>query len=174
MIKDKRQYEYSKDCAKKFAYSIELIEKDEDWKQRDTESWQLDIDVKSSHLKALQEEIDEYERLISCNNIQPIKVSFESLHELLDTLIKARIAAKISQKQLAEILGIDEQRIKQCEDKNYRCATVSEIIQVSAALGIEMNGIIKVDFEEIKLGIKTGLERNQRQTGRMNLQSKAS
>lgn len=173
MIKDKKQYEYSKECANKFAYSIDLIKQHEDWKQREPESWQLDIDVKSSHLKALQEEISEYERLTSCNNIQAIQVSFGSLHELLDALIKARIAAKISQKQLAEILGIDEQRIKQCEEKNYRCATVSEIIQVSAALGIEINGIIKVDFEEIEEGIKTAHRRNQRRKERMNLQSKA-
>lgn len=170
MIKNEKQYEYSKECANKFAYSIDLIQKDEDWKHRDPESWQLDIDVKSSHLKVLQEEIREYENLISCHNTRTLQVSFGSLHELLDSLVKARIAAKISQKQLADILGIDEQRIRQCEDKNYRCATVSEIIQVSAALGIEINGVIKVNFDEIEEGIKIALARNLRRRERINVQ----
>lgn len=169
MIKNDKQYEYSKECANKFAYSIDLIQKDEDWKHRDSESWQLDIDVKSSHLKVLQEEIREYENLISCQNNQPYKLTFGNLHELLDALVKARIAAKISQKQLAEILGIDEQRIKECEDKNYRCATVSEIIQVSAALGIDMNRTIQVNFEEIKEGITTALKRNQQRKEMTNV-----
>lgn len=170
MIKNEKQYEYSKECAKKFVYSIDLIQKDEDWKHREPESWQLDIDVKSSHLKALQEEIREYENLISCDDSRELPISFGSLHELLDALVKARIAAKISQKQLAEILGIDEQRIRQCEDKNYRCATVSEIIQVSAALGIEMNGVVRVNFDEIEEGIKTALARNLRRKEKINLQ----
>jgi predicted XRE-type DNA-binding protein len=170
MIKNEKQYEYSKECANKFAYSIDLIQKDEDWKHRDPESWQLDIDVKSSHLKVLQEEIREYENLISCHNTGTLQVSFGNLHELLDALVKARLAAQISQKQLAEILGIDEQRIRQCEDKNYRCATVSEIIQVSAALGIEINGVIKVNFDEIEEAIKTALARNLRRRERINVQ----
>jgi hypothetical protein len=67
MIKNENQYEYSKECAKRFEHSIAVVEQDEEWKKTDPERWQLDIDVKKSHLIALQEEIAEYEKLSNCD-----------------------------------------------------------------------------------------------------------
>jgi DNA-binding XRE family transcriptional regulator len=155
MIKNENQYEYSKECAKRFEHSIVVVEQDEEWNKRDLERWQLDIDVKKSHLIALQEEIAEYEKLSNCDNSQPIKIQVESFNKLPDVLIKARIAAQMSQKELADILGIEEQRIKECEDKDYQCATFCEILDVSAALGVEFdNAFVQVDFEEVEEGKK--------------------
>ncbi len=151
MIKNEKQYNYSKECAQKFEYSISVIEKDEDWKQRDQEDWQLDIDVKESHLMALQEEIAEYEKLINCDKKQPIRIKVENFNKLPDTLIKARIAAKMSQKELADVLGIEEQRIQEYESTDYQCASFVEVLEVSAALCVEFeNAFVKVDFDEIE------------------------
>lgn len=50
------------------------------------------------------------------------------------------------------------------------CVTISEIIQVSAALGIEINGVIKVNFDEIEEGIETALARNLKRRERINVQ----
>ncbi len=156
MIKNEKQYEYSKECAKKFEYSIAIVEQDEAWKQRDVDSWLLDIDVKKSHLIALQEEIAEYEKLIHCEQRQSIKIPVENFNKLPDVLIKARIAAKMSQKELAEILGFEEQRIKELEEKDYQRASFSEIREVSAALGVEFdNAFVLVNFEEIEEGKKS-------------------
>lgn len=151
MIKNQVQYEYTKECASRFAYSIALIEKDEAWKQRDAEGWQLDIDVKKSHLEALQEEISEYARLKNCDEGQPIKIQVENFNKLPDVLIKARIAAKMTEKELADILGVSEERIKECEKKDYQCASFIEIINITEALGVEFkNASVEVNFEEIK------------------------
>ncbi|MBD2773086.1 helix-turn-helix domain-containing protein [Iningainema tapete] len=175
MIKNEKQYEYSKDCAKRFEYSIAVVEQDEAWKKRDPERWQLDIDVKKSHLVALQEEIAEYEKLFDCDKSQPIKIKVENFNKLPDVLIKARIAAKMSQKELADILGFEEQRIKECEDKDYQCASFCEILEVSAALGVEFdNAFVQVNFEEIEEGKKSAQKWHKWRELRMNLKSQAS
>jgi DNA-binding XRE family transcriptional regulator len=101
----------------------------------------------------LKEEIGEYERLINCDRSQPIEILIENLNKLPDALIKARIAAKMSQKELADLLGIDEKRIKECEDKNYQCASFSEILDISFAFGLEFKtAVMQVDFEQIEAG----------------------
>ena len=151
MIKNEKQYEYSQECAQRFEYSIKALEQDEELKRKDPEGWQLSVDVKQSHLMALQTEIVEYERLIKCDKSQPIQIKVESMNKLPDTLIKARIAAKISQQELAEIIGIEEQRVKQYEDTDYQCASFGEILEVSAVLGVEFEtAVVQVDFAEIE------------------------
>jgi hypothetical protein len=37
MIKNEKHYEYSKECVRRFEYSIAVIEKDEIWKQKDAD-----------------------------------------------------------------------------------------------------------------------------------------
>jgi hypothetical protein len=49
------------------------------------------------------------------------------------------------------LLGIDEQRVKQYEDTDYQCASFVEILEVSTALGLELEtAVMRVDFEEIE------------------------
>lgn len=156
MIKNEKEYQYSQECARRFEYSIKALEQDEELKNKDSEGWQLSCDVKQSHLIALQEEIAEYERLIHCDKSQPIQIKVENLNKLPDALIKARIAAKMSQQELAQILGIEEQRVKQYEDTDYQCAGFVEILEVSAVLGVEFEtAVVRVDFEEIEAGKKS-------------------
>ena len=151
MIKNEKQYEYSQECARKFQYSIKALEQDEEFKKKDPEGWQLSCDVKQSHLMALQAEIAEYERLINCDQSQPIEIKVESINKLPDALIKARIAAQISQQELAQILEIEEQRVRQYEDTDYQCASFVEILEVSTVLGVEFEtAVMQVDFEEIE------------------------
>ncbi|WP_449420360.1 DNA-binding protein [Phormidium nigroviride] len=151
MIKNEKQYEYSQECARKFQDSIKALEQDEELKKKDPEGWQLSCDVKQSHLMALQAEIAEYERLINCDQSQPIQIKVESINKLPDALIKARIAAKISQQELAQILEIEEQRVKQYEDTDYQCASFVEILEVSTVLGVEFEtAVMQVDFQEIE------------------------
>ncbi len=172
MIKNEKQHGYSKDWARKFADSISRIEKDEAWKQKDHEGWQLDIEVKRSHLMALQEEINEYKYLINSDKNQPIKIQVENFNKLPDVLIKARIAAKMTHKELADILGIEEQRIKECEDQDYQCATFCEILEVSAALGVEIDhASVKVDFEEIEAGKQSALKWRKWREQRKNIKA---
>lgn len=138
MIKNQKQYEYSKDCARRFEYSIAVIEKDEAFKQKDPEGWQLDIDVKKSHLMALQAEIAEYEILTSNDGQTPIVLKLDDIDYLAQILIKARMAAKLTQKQLADLAGLTVEKIKQYEDDDYASASFIDVRYVIDALDIQI------------------------------------
>jgi transcriptional regulator with XRE-family HTH domain len=54
------------------------------------------------------------------------------------TLIQARIAAGLSQKELARRLGLKEQQIQRYEATDYASAKLSRLRAVMHALGIEL------------------------------------
>jgi hypothetical protein len=150
MIKNEQQYQNTKEWLRRFEKSVAEFDSNEDLKA-DPKRWKLHRDSYQSQVDELKAEIAEYERLINCDNIQPITVTVESLNKLPEALIRARIAAKMSLFELAEILEIDEQRVKEYEDTDYQCASFVELLEVATALGVEFeNAVIKVDFEEIE------------------------
>jgi transcriptional regulator with XRE-family HTH domain len=175
MIKNDKQYEYSKECANRFTYSIGLVEADEEGKRNNPLRWEVHRSSLQSHLDKLNEEITEYEQLNNCDKKQPVKIQVESFNKLPDVLIKARIAAKMSQKELADILGISEERIKECESKDYQCASFLEILNVSEALGVEFkNAFVEVDFEEIEEFKKVADKWHKKQQAKKNITAKTS
>ena len=149
MIKNEQQYQNTLDCLRRFEKSVAELAGNESLKS-DPVRWQLYRDSYQSQVDELQAEIVEYERLMNCDQNKPIQIKVESLNKLPDALIKARIAAKMSQQELAEILGIEAERVRQYEDSDYQCASFVEILDVSTALGVEFeNAVMQVDFEEI-------------------------
>ena len=107
----------------------------------------------------LHEEITEYERLMAWDKSKPIEIVVENFNRLSEALIKARIAAKMSEEELAKILDIDPERIKEYEKKKYQNASLMEILEISLALGLEFKtAVMQVDFEEIE-AIKETAER---------------
>ena len=151
MIKDELQYEVSQEWVEKFTKTLAAMERDEEAKRKDFLKWDAGRGAIQCHLDQLHEEIAEYERLINCDKSEPIEIVVENLNKLPDALIKARLAAKMSQKELAEMLEIDEQRIKEHEAKNYRYASFVELLDISFALGVEFKtAVMQVDFEQIE------------------------
>ena len=172
MIKDEFQYEVSKEWVAKFTKTLAAMERDEEAKRKDFLKWDAGRGAVQCHVDKLEAEIAEYERLMNCDKSQSIKITVENLTELPFALIKARMAAKITQQELAEIIGIDQERITQCEDKNYQCASFVEILEVSAALGVEFKtAVMEVDFGEIEIGKKIAEKRLKK---RMKMPSKVS
>jgi transcriptional regulator with XRE-family HTH domain len=172
MIKNNQQYEYSKECANKFKYSIDLMDKDEEYKNNDFQRWELNRSALQSHFDKLIQEINEYEILINCSKNQPIKVKVENFNKLPDTLMKARIAANMTQKELADILGLDETRIKLYEERNYRQATFNEILEISTVLGVEfVDAFVKVDFDEIEECKKIAQTLRSRENKQINVEA---
>jgi len=138
MIKNEKEYEYSQECARKFEYSIRALEQDEELKKKDPEGWQLSGDVKQSHLMALQAEMAEYDRLTSHDSHTPIVLTLEDIDYLPQILIKARMAAKLSQKELADLAGLKEEQIKRYEDNDYEDASFLDVRFVIDALEIQI------------------------------------
>lgn len=175
MIKNEKQYEYTQYWVNRFQESIDALQQDISLKENDPLRRQVSYEYLDSQLIILQEEIAEYEKLTSYDNKQPIKIKVENFNKLADVLIKARIAAKMSQKELADILGIEEQRIKECEDKDYQCASFCELLEISSALGVEFdNAFVKVDFEEIESGKKSVIKWRKWREERAKMKAQAS
>ena len=162
MIKNEQQYQNSLDWLQRFEQSIVSLDSNEDLKA-EPERWKLHRDSYQSQVDELKSEIAEYERLINCDTSKPLKIKVDSLNKLPNALIKARIAAQISQQELAHLLGIDEQRVKEYEDTDYQCASFVEILEVSTALGGEFGtATVQVDFAEIE-AVKKSVDKWRKQ-----------
>ena len=135
MIKNERQYRITKAQIQKFELALERAKKKPD-KHRDVEAILCKIETEAlrSQLEDLRAQLKEYEELRSK------KVSFreiESLEELPQTLVKARIASGLTQKELAERLGVKEQQIQRYEATDYRTASLARLLEIAGALGIK-------------------------------------
>lgn len=121
IIKNEQQYQTTKEWLQKFEKSVAEIDSND--LKADLVKWQLYHDAYQSQVDEFKQEIAEYERLINCDRNQPIQIKVESFNKLPDALVKARIAASLSHQQLADLLGIEVQRVKEYEDSDYQCAS---------------------------------------------------
>ena len=62
----------------------------------------------------------------------------ETLGELPDILIQARIARGLSQRELGDYLGLKEQQVQRYEAERYRSASLDRLVEVSDALGVRI------------------------------------
>jgi transcriptional regulator with XRE-family HTH domain len=81
------------------------------------------------------------------------RLPFSSLPELPIALIKARIAKGMTQKQLAEKIGVREQQIQRYESSHYGSASFDRVTEISEALEISFSEIVM----EVSRGWKFGI-----------------
>ncbi len=89
-----------------------------------------------SQLADLRRELAEYEALRSG---QVGVLELTSLAELPEALIRARIAVGLTQKGLAERLGLKEQQVQRYEATHYAGVSLERIQAVAEALGVEIH-----------------------------------
>ena len=92
-----------------------------------------------SQLRDLESELAEYESL---KRTGTTGIALDSFEELPEGLIRARIAAGLSQRALAERLGLTAQQIQRYEAERYRSASFRRLCEVSRALGIRIRNEI--------------------------------
>ena len=100
---------------------------------------QAEREAMESQLDDLRAELAEYDRLKAADLSV---ISTASVDELADGLIKARIAAGLSQRALAQRLGVKEQRVQRYEAERYASASYRRLCQVSDALGVPIRNDI--------------------------------
>jgi HTH-type transcriptional regulator / antitoxin HipB len=86
-------------------------------------------------IRQLKQELTEYEQLKSGHILTFI---LGSLNDLPTTLIKARIAAGMTQKELADKIGVREQQIQRYEASQYSSASFDRLRSIAGALNIEI------------------------------------
>jgi ribosome-binding protein aMBF1 (putative translation factor) len=140
MIKNERQYRITKAQAQKFTQALaNLGNCAMDKRSENPLLFQAQMSALESQLDELHDELMEYEALTDHAEDEPLVLELTSLQGLPLALIKARIAAKLSQKDLAERLGLKEQQIQRYEATDYASANLARVIEVSQILGITLN-----------------------------------
>ena len=147
MIKNERQYRITKAQATKLEQALEHLS---------TEAvggtlvhpllQKAQEDALRSQVADLHTEIAEYEALQSQRHTVLELTSFE---EFPRALIQARIAAGISQKDLAERLGLKEQQVQRYEATEYASASMTRVSEIIRVLGIRMREVILLSGMQI-------------------------
>jgi DNA-binding XRE family transcriptional regulator len=88
----------------------------------------------------VEAEIAEYEAL-KAGQLDVVTVT--ELADFPTALIKARIAAGLTQRQLAERLGVAEQAVQRDEAGGYARATLDRVRRIADVLGLEVTGTFR-------------------------------
>src|SRR3972149_1255600 len=136
MITNQRQYRITKAQFEKLKGAIaDLRRKKDDLAGVHPVLIQAQEDALSSQADELRDQLAEFDALATGREKVLDVGSFE---ELPKALIKARIAAGLSQKELAERLGLKEQQIQRYEASEYASASLSRLREVARAVGLKL------------------------------------
>jgi len=137
MIKNQRQYKITKAQLNKLQKS--LVDYSKDKKSATVVHptlYEAQIKALKSQIDELHSDIAEYESLLTGER----KVlELKSFEELPQALIQGRIAAGLSQKDLAQRLNLKEQQIQRYEATEYSSVSIARIQEIIEALGLHVH-----------------------------------
>ena len=141
MIKNERQYRITNAEAQRFRDAIAEL----GGKQRPSNIaprlWEAQRQAAQSQLQELEEQIAAYEQLHIGKSKE---VMLEAVDDLPKALIRARIAAGITQEGLARRLGVKPQQVQRYEATEYESASFARILKVVRALGLRMPKAVRL------------------------------
>jgi ribosome-binding protein aMBF1 (putative translation factor) len=136
MIKNERQYRITKAQATKLEEALaQVISASDEASAVHPRLRHAQADALRSQLTELHAQLEAYDALRSQRQTAFAIESFEAFPRVL---IQARIAAGMSQRELAERLGLKEQQIQRYEATEYRSASWSRVSEVIQALGLRV------------------------------------
>lgn len=138
MIKNEKQYKITRSRLKDFERSLKVCR---EGTFPSKVIHKLMIDSLKSKMKDLEEEIRKYENL---KNKQVPTLKFGSLKDLPQVLVCSRISHGLTQKQLAEKLGMPAQQIQRYESEDYRRVSFETLLSVSKTLNVDLDRGAKV------------------------------
>ena len=159
MITNERQYKITRSEADRFRKAIGDLAKGPARANVHPRLLQAEREAMESQLADLQAEIVEYDNLKSADLSV---ISINSFDELAEGLIKARIAGGLSQKALADRLGLKEQQIQRYEAERYSSASYQRLREIAGALGVRIKNDILLPMAPHSFG---GLVSKLRQVG---------
>lgn len=152
MIKNEKQYQVT---SKKLVEFKKAVEKLKGNKEINPILQEIQIGALQAQIEIFEEDIAEYTNL---KNKEINHVYVDSLSNLHQALIKARISKGWTQFDLAEKLHLKEQQIQRYEAYNYETASLPRIQSIADELGIQINPI-KVTFKETNFELPSGLSK---------------
>jgi HTH-type transcriptional regulator / antitoxin HipB len=133
MIQNERQYKITRSKLRDLNVDLATLDLHSDLHPRQILARKNSLGIL---IKELEQEIVEYDRLKSG---QITQFPIESLQDLPRVAIEARIAAGITQKELAEKIGVQEQQIQRYEANNYQAVGFDRLLEIMSALDITIS-----------------------------------
>jgi ribosome-binding protein aMBF1 (putative translation factor) len=133
VIANEREYRIARAAAQRFEMALAQVE-DRGAERHPLLQKALRESIESE-LKILRAQLAEYDAL---RTGQIAVLELESLRELPEALIRARVAAGLTQKELAARLGLKEQQIQRYEATRYSGANLDRLQAVADAIGIQI------------------------------------
>lgn len=135
MIRNERQYRITKSQVEDFERKLQAFD-------AQPQAANIHPRIRQAQREAIRSQVDELrDDLVAYEALQTGRskvLELSSLDELPAALIQARIAAGLTQRQLADRLGMKEQQLQRYEATEYAGASLERIREVVAALGIKV------------------------------------
>jgi ribosome-binding protein aMBF1 (putative translation factor) len=135
MIKNEKQYRITKAQVRRFQEALAELAGQRRPPNISPRLWEAQRQAAQSQMKELREQVEAYEQL---NLGQSKEVVLEAVEDLPKALIRARIAAGMTQEGLARRLGVKPQQVQRYEATEYESASFARIVKVVQALGLRM------------------------------------
>jgi ribosome-binding protein aMBF1 (putative translation factor) len=135
MIKNERQYRITKAQVRRFQDAVAEVAGQARPANVSVRLWEAQRAAAQSQMEELAEQVEAYERL---NAGRSKGVVLEGVEDLPKALIRARIAAGMTQESLARRLGVKPQQVQRYEATEYGSASFARILKVVQALGLSM------------------------------------
>lgn len=131
MIKNDREYRLTRAEARRFAGVLDDLRRRRAAAGEDPDLLPLQVSAVQGQLDSLQLELSEYEDLREGRVAAPDLAAYEDLPA---ALIRARIAAGLSQRELASRLGVPEQQVQRYEANEYASTSWGRLRDVMSVL----------------------------------------
>jgi DNA-binding XRE family transcriptional regulator len=139
VITNERQYRITKAELKRFEENMAAQGARERGPDVDPRIHQAMREAIASEAEELRAQVHHYEQLRD-GHITEREIS--SLRELPTALIEARIAARLTQRELGERVGVAEQQIQRWEANDYTGVNLERLQSIADALGIHVHETI--------------------------------
>jgi transcriptional regulator with XRE-family HTH domain len=155
MIKNDRQYKLTRSQLERFRGVLDELHARPSSYPEDARQ-AFEIEAVEAQVAELEEQIHDYDSLKSgASAVGPL----QSLDQLPELLIRARIASGLTQRDLAGRLGLKEQQIQRYEANDWRTAGLSRLIEVARQLGVEVDSSVasappETDVDELVQRLK--------------------
>lgn len=142
MIKTERQFQSAQRAAAAFAASLAARPAaPPEGADIHPRFWAAEADAMAAQLEELEDAIRHYDDLRS--GARRI-IALAGWADVPRALIEGRIAARLSQKELAERLGLPEQAVQRYEASDYASASLARLQEVAGAIGVSLSGLAAV------------------------------
>ena len=140
MIKNERQYKIARSRADDVRNTIGELQRTPLPDGLQPEMRELQLDALCGTLGDLQAELAEYDALHGATAIKAT-----AIEQLPTALIQARIACGLTQRQLAERIGLHEQAIQRYEAADYFGVSFARVVEIANALEASVDYLIRLN-----------------------------